>query len=90
VGALRLYLIAGEPSGDRLGAALMVGLKSLLPEVEFHGIGGPLMQAEGMMSLFPMEELSIMGLVEVLPKYAHLKRRIREAAADALPASLPR
>lgn len=82
MGALRLYLIAGEPSGDRLGAALMVGLKSLLPEVEFHGIGGPLMQAEGMMSLFPMEELSIMGLVEVLPKYAHLKRRIREAAAD--------
>ena len=84
MGALRLYLIAGEPSGDRLGAALMVGLKSLLPEVEFHGIGGPLMQAEGMMSLFPMEELSIMGLVEVLPKYAHLKRRIREAAADVL------
>ena len=84
MGALRLYLIAGEPSGDRLGAALMVGLKSLLPEVEFHGIGGPLMQAEGLASLFPMEELSIMGLVEVLPKYAHLKRRIREAAADVL------
>ena len=84
MGALRLYLIAGEPSGDRLGAALMVGLKSLVPEVEFHGIGGPLMQAEGLTSLFPMEELSIMGLVEVLPKYAHLKRRIRETAADAL------
>lgn len=84
MGALRLYLIAGEPSGDRLGAALMAGLRSLVPEVEFHGIGGPLMQAEGMVSLFPMEELSIMGLVEVLPKYAHLKRRIREAAADVL------
>lgn len=62
----------------------MAGLKSLVPGVEFYGIGGPLMQAEGLMSLFPMEELSIMGLVEVLPKYAHLKRRIREAAADAL------
>lgn len=84
MGALRLYLIAGEPSGDRLGAALMAGLKSLVSEVEFHGIGGPLMQAEGLASLFPMEELSIMGLVEVLPKYAHLKRRIRETAADAL------
>lgn len=84
MGTLRLYLIAGEPSGDRLGAALMAGLKSLVPEVEFHGIGGPLMQAEGLASLFPMEELSIMGLVEVLPKYAHLKRRIRETAADAL------
>ncbi|MBM3616672.1 MAG: lipid-A-disaccharide synthase [Alphaproteobacteria bacterium] len=84
MGALRLYLIAGEPSGDRLGAALMAGLKALVPEVEFHGIGGPLMQAEGMVSLFPMEELSIMGLVEVLPKYRALKRRIREAASDAL------
>lgn len=84
MGALRLYLIAGEPSGDRLGAALMAGLKALSPSVEFHGIGGPLMQAEGMVSLFPMEELSIMGLVEVLPKYRALKRRIREAASDAL------
>ncbi len=62
----------------------MAGLKALVPEVEFHGIGGPLMQAEGMVSLFPMEELSIMGLVEVLPKYRALKRRIREAAFDAL------
>ena len=84
MGALKLYLIAGEPSGDRLGAALMAGLKALSPGVEFHGIGGPLMQAEGMVSLFPMEELSIMGLVEVLPKYRALKRRIAEAAADAL------
>jgi lipid-A-disaccharide synthase len=86
VGALGLYLIAGEPSGDRLGAALMAGLKALSPGVEFHGIGGPLMQAEGMVSLFPMEELSIMGLVEVLPKYRALKRRIAEAAADVLAA----
>ncbi|CAM8642993.1 LpxB Lipid A disaccharide synthetase [Paracoccaceae bacterium] len=86
MGALRLYLIAGEPSGDRLGAALMAGLKALSPGVEFHGIGGPLMQAEGMVSLFPMEELSIMGLVEVLPKYRALKRRIAEATADVLAA----
>ena len=84
MGALKLYLIAGEPSGDRLGAALMAGLKALSPGVEFHGIGGPLMQAEGMVSLFPMEELSIMGLVEILPKYRALKRRIAEAAANAL------
>jgi lipid-A-disaccharide synthase len=45
------------------------------------------MQAEGLHSLFPMEELSVMGLAEVLPKYAHLKRRIREAAADVLAAA---
>ncbi len=84
MGALRFFLIAGEPSGDRLGAALMAGLKTLHPDVSFSGIGGPLMQAQGLQSLFPMEELSIMGLVEVLPKYLHLKRRIREAAAACL------
>ena len=48
---LKLFLIAGEPSGDRLGAALMAGLKQLTP-VEFHGIGGPAMQAV----LVPIEE----------------------------------
>ena len=79
----RFFLIAGEPSGDRLGAALMAGLKSLTA-VEFHGIGGPMMMAEGLTSLFPMAELSVMGLVEVVPKYFPLKRRIAEAAAAAL------
>ena len=83
---LHFFLIAGEPSGDRLGAALMAGLKALHPGVAFTGIGGPAMQAEGMESLFPMEELSVMGLVEVLPKYLHLKRRIRQAAEAALAA----
>ena len=80
---MKLFLIAGEPSGDRLGAALMAGLKALTP-VEFEGVGGPLMQAEGMASLFPMEELSVMGIAEVLPKYFPLKRRIREVAMAAL------
>jgi lipid-A-disaccharide synthase len=80
---LKLFLIAGEPSGDRLGAALMAGLASLGP-MDFAGVGGPLMQAEGLTSLFPMEELSVMGIAEVLPKYLHLKRRIREAAQAVL------
>jgi lipid-A-disaccharide synthase len=83
-GPVKLFLIAGEPSGDRLGAALMAALKTLVPGVAFSGIGGPLMQAEGMQSLFPMDELSVMGIAEVLPKYFPLKRRIREAAAVAL------
>ncbi len=84
MGALTLFLIAGEPSGDRLGAALMAGLRTLSPGIRFQGIGGPLMQAEGLDSLFPMEELSVMGLVEVLPKYFALKRRIAQAADAAL------
>ncbi|WP_309664533.1 lipid-A-disaccharide synthase [Tabrizicola sp.] len=81
---MKLFLIAGEPSGDRLGAALMQGLKTLSPGVQFTGIGGPLMQAQGLISLFPMEELSIMGLIEVLPKYVALKRRIAQTATAAL------
>jgi lipid-A-disaccharide synthase len=81
---MKLFLIAGEPSGDRLGASLMAGLKTLEPSVEFAGIGGPLMQAEGLQSLFPMEELSVMGIAEVLPKYRALKRRIAQSAAAAL------
>jgi lipid-A-disaccharide synthase len=77
---MKFFLIAGELSGDRLGAALMAGLKQLRPEVNFAGVGGPLMQAEGLTSQFPMDELSVMGIAEVLPKYFHLKRRIAETS----------
>lgn len=77
---MNVYLVAGEPSGDRLGAALMAGLKSLHPDIGFAGVGGPLMQAEGLTSLFPMEELSVMGLAEVLPKLRHLFKRRDEVA----------
>ncbi len=81
---MRIYLIAGEASGDKLGGALMAGLKSLADDNEFHGVGGALMQAEGLESLFPMQELSVMGLAEVLPKYRALMRRIEQVAADVL------
>ncbi len=77
---MRLFLVAGEPSGDKLGAALMAGLKTLAPGVTFDGIGGPLMAAEGLASRVPIEELSVMGLAEVLPRYFALKRRIRQTA----------
>ena len=79
----RLFLIAGEPSGDRLGAALMRGLRVLEPEIGIAGIGGPEMIAEGLQSLFPMEVLSVMGLSEVLPRLPDLFRR-RDQAADAI------
>lgn len=77
--APRLFLLAGEASGDRLGAALIAGLRELAPGLEIGGIGGPAMAAEGLESLFPMEELSVMGLAEVLPRYPALRRRLREA-----------
>ena len=81
---LRVFILAGEPSGDRLGGALMAGLNQLAPGVSYQGVGGPLMQAQGLSSQFPMDELSVMGLAEVLPKYVHLKRRIREVADAVL------
>lgn len=80
----RAFLIAGEASGDALGAALMVGLKALEPGIAFSGVAGPLMQAEGMASLFPMDELSVMGLAEVLPRYLDLRRRLHETARAVL------
>ncbi|WP_423211111.1 lipid-A-disaccharide synthase [Paracoccus yeei] len=88
---MKFFLIAGEPSGDNLGGPLMAGLKSLDPMAEFLGVGGPAMAAQGLASLFPMEELSVMGIVEVLPKYRQLKARIRQTAravADARPDAL--
>ena len=77
---MRVFVIAGEPSGDALGGAVMAGLRSLVPDVRFDGVGGPLMQAQGLQSRFPMDELSVMGLAEVLPRYRALKRRIAECA----------
>ena len=78
---MKLFLVAGEASGDKLGAALMAGLSALVPGLEFRGVGGPGMAARGLESLFPMEELSVMGLLEVLPKYRQLKARIAQTAA---------
>ena len=78
---MRIFLVAGEASGDALGAALMAGLKRLAPGVTFCGVGGALMAGEGLDSLFAMDELSVMGLVEVLPRYRALKARIAETAA---------
>ncbi|MFS4583234.1 lipid-A-disaccharide synthase [Phaeobacter sp. C3_T13_0] len=82
--SFRVFILAGEPSGDRLGGALMDGLRQLRPDVSFDGVGGDLMREQGLTSRFDMSELSVMGLAEVLPKYRHLKRRIRETADAVL------
>lgn len=85
---MRVFIIAGELSGDKLGAALMAGLRQLVPDVTFDGVGGDLMTSQGLQSRFPMDELSVMGLVEILPKYFHLRQRIQEMA-DAVILSEP-
>ena len=85
---MKVFIVAGEPSGDRLGGALMAGLKSLRPDITFEGIGGTDMAAEGLASRFNMSELSVMGIAEILPKYRSLMARINETAqavVDAKP-----
>ena len=81
---LLVFLVAGEPSGDALGAGLMAALRRAAPgPVAFAGVGGERMGAEGLESLFPMSDLSVMGLVEVLPRARRLLRRLRRTAAAA-------
>lgn len=80
----RVYIVAGEMSGDLLGASLMRALKARHPQVQFRGIGGPGMIAEGVDSRFPLETLSVMGLVEVLKHLPELIRVRRALRADAL------
>ncbi|RAU22575.1 lipid-A-disaccharide synthase [Paramagnetospirillum kuznetsovii] len=78
-----IYIIAGEPSGDLLGGRLMAALKARTGgQIRFAGIGGEAMRAEGLDSLFPMTELSVMGLVEVLPRLPNILRRIKLTLSD--------
>jgi len=78
-----LYLIAGEPSGDLLGGSLMAALKRRTGGVvRFAGIGGPKMIEQGLVPLFPMTELAVFGLAEILPKLPHLMRRGEETVTD--------
>ena len=74
---LRVALVAGEASGDILGSGLMQALKAQHPDIEFMGVGGPRMEAQGLPSYFPMERLSVMGLFEVLGRLVELLLRRR-------------
>ena len=88
-GSEKIFLIATEESGDRLGAALMKVLRQRLGDaVTFEGVGGRAMTLEGLASLFPIEELSIIGLaaiVKQLPKILRLIRRTAAAVVEAAP-----
>ncbi|MEM7745093.1 MAG: lipid-A-disaccharide synthase [Pseudomonadota bacterium] len=83
MGDLVLYVIAGEPSGDRLGGALMTALAAER-SAQFRGVGGRDMIAAGLQSRFDMSELTVMGISEVLPRLPLILRRIRETADDVI------
>ena len=81
---LTLYLVAGESSGDRLGAGLMRALRDEMPQIRFAGVGGQMMAGQGLESLFDIVDLNVMGLAEVLPRLRTLAGRLRETTADVL------
>ena len=82
--ARHIMIIAGETSGDILGADLMQALRRRDSDIMVTGIGGPKMSAEGLASIFPMSEIAVMGLKEILPRLPALFKRVDEAVAHAL------
>jgi lipid-A-disaccharide synthase len=77
----KIFIIAGEASGDVLGARLINALKHQRSGLEFSGIGGARMADAGLASIFPMQELAVMGLAEILPRLIPLRRRMQQTIA---------
>ena len=79
-----IFIVAGEASGDNLAGRLMGALKEQTQgRVRFAGVGGPQSAAQGLESLYPMQELSLMGLAEVVPHLPRLIKRLNQTAAAA-------
>ncbi|CAJ0858662.1 lipid-A-disaccharide synthase [freshwater sediment metagenome] len=82
----QVFLIAGEASGDALGAALMRALRKARPSLQFAGVGGEAMTQEGLSSLFPLTDIAVMGLAPVLARLPKLVARIDETARAVIAA----
>lgn len=82
---LKVYLVAGEPSGDALGARLMRALRKKTDgNIEFFGVGGDLMEKEGLPPLFDISDLAIMGLAEIIPSIPKVLRHIKNTVDDII------
>ncbi len=79
---MKIYLIVGEPSGDILASRLITAIRKKHPQAEFSGIGGETMKAEGFNSLFNIKDLSVMGLMEVIPRLPVILRHRKEVLSD--------
>ncbi|MEA2842033.1 MAG: lipid-A-disaccharide synthase [Methylobacteriaceae bacterium] len=84
--ALSVFLIAGEPSGDALGADLMRALTKRAGAMRFAGVGGPAMEAQGLKSLLPLSEIAVMGILPVLRRLPYLIASIRMVARAVIAA----
>jgi lipid-A-disaccharide synthase len=85
---IRIGILANEPSGDQLGAGLIKALRARYDDVRIEGVGGPLMEQQGCISLYPMERLSVMGFTEVfkhLPELLGIRRRLVRHFIDTRP-----
>lgn len=80
----KIYIIAGEPSGDFIGSRLIASIRQIQSEHTFHGLGGPLMHTQGLASLFDIDQLSLMGFFEILPKFFILKRLVDQTVENIL------
>ena len=79
-----IFIVSGETSGDNLAGRLMAALKRETGgRIRFAGVGGPQSESQGLTSLFPMSDLSVMGLAEVLPHLPRLIRRLNETTEAA-------
>jgi lipid-A-disaccharide synthase len=84
-GPTKIFLIAGEHSGDALGGKLIEALKAQSSRpLELKGVGGEFMGAQGLHSMFPLTDLAVMSPLDVLPRLRHILRRIRESAAAVI------
>lgn len=85
---IKIFIIAGEPSGDLLGGRLMAALQEIAPPrgIEFAGVGGERMAAQGLASLFPMAEIALFGVFEILPRLLRLRARVLETVEAVLAA----